>query len=116
MGNQFAIARWIVLDAAKPWRKEYALYRLFEYLEKVHNFDADWDESDEEAENYIEFSPESVYDIVTDALLFAQKVKPEDEEKAIADFHRALEGVPEKKPSINNVVADFEKRKNKEEK
>lgn len=115
MGNQFAIGRWIAIDAAKTWRKEYALYRLFEYLEQVHNAEVNWDEDSEEA-TYIEFSPESVYDVVTDALLFAQKVKPEDEEKLAADFHRVLEGVPEKRPSINDVVAEFEKRKQQEEK
>lgn len=115
MGNAFAIARWLTVTHAKQWRKEYALYRLFEYLEQVHESEVNWDEDSEEA-SYIEFSPESVYDIVTDALLFAQRVKPEDEEKLAAEFHRVLEGVPEKKPSIDDVVAEYEKRKQQEEK
>lgn len=119
MGNPtYDMGRFILQQkSSSRWRKDYALYRLFDYLEKVDNFEQNWDEDGEpEEQAYIEFSPQSVMSVVMDILMYARLVEVEDPEKVMADFHQVMEGVPVKKPTIGDVVADFEKRKNKEEK
>lgn len=119
MGNPtYDMGRFILQQkSSSRWRKDYALYRLMDYLEQVTNFEQAWDEDgDPEEQTYIEFSPESVMSVVMDALMYARLVEAEDPEKLTADFHRVLEGLPEKKPSINDVVASYEKKKKEDEK
>ena len=119
MGNPtYDMGRFILQQkSSSRWRKDYALYRLFDYLEQVTNFEQAWDEDgDPEEQTYIEFSPESVMSVVMDTLMYAKLVKVEDPAEAIAEFEQVMAGVPVKKPSISDVVAEFEKRNNKEEK